>query len=439
MTGLRTVGGALGVLGAVAPAMLGPDGQWYTAQPYLPRRNLVTNPSFRTAGSTTEVRRNLATNPAAETSAVGWISNNPAVYPATFDTTVKRSGTKSVRCAGVTAQPVLMSLYNVGGGTFAATVGTAYTASVYVAHNAATTASASVQLSFLDSGGGVIQSFTGTAVAAIAGDSQFTARPFVTATAPANSVTFRLIVTITRAAGTVLAGEYGWADDCLIEAAGGLLPYFDGSTAVDATTGWTYAWTGTANASASTWTAPVTPGLGQNLAAYQTNRGGRCLPGDVLRIIQIGPTNAGLYAYHPSSEIVVSPGEFFAGRWQARVVSGVAVSASPRLGFYNASTFLASAGMGANTLLPADGSWVDLIVPAQTAAPAGAVSVRLMMYSVGTTAPGTTVEMRRSMVEKVPAATSTVGPYFDGATAADRDYRYGWAGTVDASASIATP
>jgi len=427
--------------------MLGPDGQWYTAQPYLPRTNLVPNPSFRSADSTLVVRTNLCANPRAAVSTNGWRANNTSAHTVTFDTTFGRSGTTSAKStptgASIGVTRALGSIYALGGDTMSAAANGVYTISCYVAHNAAVPGEAQIQYSFRDNANTVLASANSPFVTGIPGDKSWTRVSITTPAAPAGTTKILIIGIVQTQSGqrTVVAGESCWFTDGLVEIAGGALPYFDGSTPADADTGWTYSWRSGVNASSSDWTAPVPALLAGNFGAYQSNRGGRTKAGDVLRVIQLGATPQTIYAYQPSADIVANPGDFFTGRWQARVVSGVAITVSPRLGFYSsAGSFLANAGSGANTTLPADGSWVDLTVPAQLAAPATTASVRLMLYSVGNnTTPGTTIELRRSLVEKAPAATTTVGSYFDGATAADPDYRYAWAGTANASPSVATP
>lgn len=442
MTGFRTVGGAVGV----PVSCLAPDGvTWRTLGAYARRVNLVQNPSFRSSNTTSIVRQNLAVNPRA-TLGNGWRANNNTQHTMTYDATFGRSGNTSAMSTP-TANVIglgrsLGSIYNTGGDVLpSAAPGVIYTCSTYVAHNATVNGEADCTWQFLDNANTVLSSGIGPMTTGIPGDKTWTRVSVVTPAAPAGTTKIRLIVIVRTQAGTrnVAAGENCWFTDCLIEVAGGVLPYFDGAFSPDPETGWTYGWGSTPHASISSWTAPTRSS--GNMSAYNSNKGGN-VPSGAYRVIQVGPTNASLWMFQFTAENTTTDGDYFSARWQARWVSGSAVSLSPRLGFYGAA-FQSYAGTGANVSLPADGSWVDLVVPAQNApiAGGGAISVRLMCYSNGPTSPGTTIEFRRVLVEKstVPVAAANVGAYFDGDTAADADYIYSWQGTANASPSIQTP
>jgi len=255
-------------------------------------------------------------------------------------------------------------------------------------------------------------------------------------TAPAG--TARAFVTVYNNGPTYtwLTGATMDIAGCLFENAGAVLPYFNGSYPVDAATGWTYSWTGTVGASPSYFNAPARSS--GNIASYGSNKGGQ-VPGGAYRIIQIGAA-VSLWAFTSNTEVVANAGDYFTSRWQVRLVSGsaVPVTVSGRNGYYS-GVFLGNGSTPGTWTLPVDGSWVDIALPATIAAPAGSVSMRLMLYAGMATAPGTTIELRRCLAEKVPAATAVVGAYFDGASAADGDYTYSWSGTVDSSPSMASP
>ena len=199
-------------------------------------------------------RTNLATNPSGETAGAGWLSNNPATWTVSDDTTVKRSGTKSKKSVPVTAgaQTNLLSIYNVGGAPFPVTPGRVYTFSAYFAHNAAVNVNSALTYTWLDSGGAAIgTTVTGPAVTHVGG-SAFNARPFVTTVpAPSNAVTVRIGAASTRSTGNTVAGESAWIDDFLMEEGYDLRFYFDGRTSGGS-------WTGTADASTSTIVEAIT-------------------------------------------------------------------------------------------------------------------------------------------------------------------------------------
>lgn len=106
--------------------------------------------------------------------------------------------------------------------TLPVTVGTQYTLSAYVISS--TSRTARVNLEWRDAGGAVISTSNGATVTTSAAADTYV-RPFVTATAPANSVTVRIQFEITNAVN----GDTHYWSAILLEAAATAKNYFDGN------------------------------------------------------------------------------------------------------------------------------------------------------------------------------------------------------------------
>lgn len=546
------------------------------------RRNLERNPTFRKTNGTVVLRRNLATNPGAE-GAAGWLSNNGASWTHSFDTTVKKSGTRSVKSTQVApgTTTTMMSAYNVGGGVFPVTAGDSITASVYVGHNAAVTANASVSIQWLDAALAQVGSLVaGTLVTGITGDSLLLARPSVTGVAPAGATQFRIQTAVSRSSGNAGAGDFAWADECLIEKTTTVNEFFAGSTTyknlatgnawsslgggttvtpnvsfagkkwtrvvrpaggfgarllvaladlqngetytvsatvynetdgtitldpqwcdiggtsftlqpketrriwrtasratydgtyrfmdIEFTTGgpfqylvtdvlvekspepsWFYsgtvsirnglqnAWAGTADASESTQTkftttyAPVA-----EYTATAGMQGWQVDPSGAYRINNQAAQSTGtLLGFDKGAASPAAAGKWYARRIKVRNIGPSSVDIKIATGIYGASTFAGWGNDGVLVTVPVGLDWIDVSIPAETAAPSGAVTSRLLVYANGAIPAGTDLEFKESVAEEVAGAGYEASLYFDGSSTSGGNFRYAWVGGVDDSFS----
>jgi len=156
------------------------------------------------------------------------------------------------------------------------------------------------QIDWKNSAGSTISSSFGAAIALTAGSAQ---RISVTGTAPVGAVTATLAFYVSGAGTAMAVNDYLEVDGALFEASASLGTYFDGgSAAVGATT---YAWTGTAFASASVaqvtdyaaWVAPF------QILGAQVGLGGNWLTFSAVVTIPAGaPANCRLAFMHGSSQ-----------------------------------------------------------------------------------------------------------------------------------------
>jgi hypothetical protein len=235
--------------------------------------NLYTRPSFETQAGTIVVETNLAENPSAE-NAAGWSNNNGTAWTVTRDTSVKRSGTQSVKSvlnAGQTSSSIL-SLYSIGSlatNGSPATAGTVYSMSAHfmTPHSGY---QARVAVQFLDAASAVIGGVIYGSYVALTANVWSRASLFNT-TAPTGTTRIRVFGYVDKISGSGVAGDAAYVDDAFIASSWGHGDYFDGGTA--AADEFTYAWTGTAHASTSTRSAAGLAGVsgGAASAIYSTD------------------------------------------------------------------------------------------------------------------------------------------------------------------------
>ena len=202
------------------------------------KTNLATNPNFEASSGTVNVRINNFINPSAEVDASSWGANLATIARITTDA---YSGSSSIEAtyAG-TAGDIWVS--PTSSGLLPVVAGQPYTFSVYV-KDVSTAKTFQVGLDW----------YTGTPAYISSNSSAFVTvstsawtRISVTGTAPstATQVGFRI-----RANDTPITGTKARFDAALFEQSATLGNYFDGSTT--ASGDFTYAWSGTANASTS--------------------------------------------------------------------------------------------------------------------------------------------------------------------------------------------
>lgn len=385
------------------------------------RRNLLLNPAFKAATAAVEVRRNLATDPSCEIGgAGGWSTNNGTYWTASNDSTHFHSGTKSRKSVAAAGQvgfsQTILSLYNVGGGIFPVTAGKTYTASIYLDANVA--ANGFITANFLDAGGAAVGvTLAGSSVAISAGDDGWF-RSVLTAVAPVGATQIRLGAVINRAAGTgnTTATDIAWADDCLLEEFGVLLPYFDGSTA--ASDGLTYSWTGAANASPAI-------ASGMQVTGWVTSVGlkkWQGADGQSIRVLYDGV--ASNLVLGPATTPVTTGDQIM---WSIEVssadVGSIYLQHFPSGGTGDTTS---NSPVIATGPVSARSYWASKVVTDST------TDQTWVRFTNGM--PGD-YTFRKAMIEKSGAMQY---PYFDGTTAAGSGLTYSWTGTANASASIAT-
>jgi len=183
---------------------------------------------------------NLATNPSAETNA-GWYSNNGATHATSYDTSISRSGAKSLESHNLGSDSTLMSIYGAGGLTgngFAVGSNKTYTVSAY----GRATVPYKVRLFYAFRTNGVWTSAVyGSWTSGTAGT--WTQASF-TATSAANTDLLRVCIQVS-ADTTQPAGTSSWADDLMAAESNSVYNYADGNSP-----GWI--WNGTPHNSTST-------------------------------------------------------------------------------------------------------------------------------------------------------------------------------------------
>jgi len=182
---------------------------------------------------------NYAPNPSYEATS-GWYSNNGASYPVSADTSVKRSGSRSLKGSNLSASPTLLSAYAVGGtsgnGYTLPAAGT-YTQSVYFRAGVAHTGRMSIAWRVNGTWS------TAQSSATVTGSVNGWTRVTQTFTIPENTEYVRSGVFVVATASQP-AGTPGWIDDYMVTKGSDASGYGDGTT-----TNWL--WVGQPNASAS--------------------------------------------------------------------------------------------------------------------------------------------------------------------------------------------
>lgn len=392
------------------------------------RRNLSVNPAFRATTGTVEVRRNTFVNPVLGTDATGWAATMQT--GGTFTATRETAGGPTV--GGVVRNFYRMTVSTVTTGALSSTgvifssptadymlltPGVANTVSVYTRSSVADRTVVLVVTSHKSDGSNQVVEATSTATAIGGGWTRLSA----TFTPAAGQV--RGYARIYAQGGrTWQVGDTLDATAVLCEAAGAVLPYFDGASAAAA--GLTYAWTGTAHSSASTATGLRVASWTGSPSVYADGASGRTLH------LQPVPSAATLYQ---SAGISVAVGE--------RTAHGLTIevdATSPALTLRLAAITYETSGPNGyaygTTVTIQPGSAATLSIASQAAVTSGA-QVRTVLYPMGSGFPaGASYRVRESIV-----VTGTEVPaYFDGSTAAASGLTYAWTGTADASASTAT-
>jgi hypothetical protein len=380
------------------------------------RTNYAQNPNFEGTSGTVNVRSNLCANPNFETNTSSWAALSGATI--TRDTTVFKSGSASMKVVcGTAAAGAGEVSYTVSG----LAIGTVYTVQAAIRIPSGQADSPTVAVSCQTVGYGNTVSIYDTWVV-----SSYT----FTATATSHSINIGAPSGKDDAAGDIF-----YVDEVAFEAIGYLAPYFDGSTA--ASGDFTYAWSGTANASISnqqapgiTWWAPRWFGnAGGTGFTYQTKSG---RSGNACR--KLWKTASGgsvLDTGITSGNITIAAGQSLAA--SAWMRSDVAQAFSAYIQWYdvnNTNIGGTSATTGYITLTPNVWGFNSVVA----VAPANTSYAKVIFGPYGGSiqmAPGDYIDFDQALIE----ISTVVGSYFDGATAASGDYTFAWAGTANASNS----
>lgn len=233
------------------------------------RTNLATNPGMETASGTAVVRTNLATNPdAASVTSYSAVAGTGGTAAITNQSSGGHTGTNFNRVTWSVATTAVSGgcLY---GSTTGLTAGLPYATSIWVKSSIAQRVYLGIDWN--TAGGGYISSTAGAAVNLTA---NVWTQLFATGTAPATATQANLSVLATTGGGVVWPINATLdVDDVLFEYGSVLRPNFSGVTA--AAGDFTYAWTGTANASTSTQLGAVVVGTAASagsgtIVGYQT-------------------------------------------------------------------------------------------------------------------------------------------------------------------------
>lgn len=402
------------------------------------QRNLLKNPTFRYTPGTVEIRRNYCTDPHG-LDAAKWTAYT-GVGTIVSDAAAAYSGSTGllVTCGTTGATP---RISNSGTQALAFAVGDTLTLQAKV-RLAGTGWQATASPFFLLRGpltAGGEWSFAAPLVTQVLSGGWILAS--LTATIPAGA-TGAVTLNIGFDNKTVLttAAQQFHVDEIGVMKEGKLLPWFTGGTTTDAASGWTYSWTGTANSSASIWSAPGVNS--ENLLPYSPIVGGRGLDGASLRIYNKGLV-FNLFAFQSGATVAATPDAYYACRLEMRSVVGAGpdLVVSPRIGEYTGAFLKNLTDSTINITLPSTGEWVPVSVPAVLSAGAVASTLRMMLYTNqpggwGSVPVGPVLEVRRVILQQVDGAGDEAGPYLDGSMPDFGGYFYSWEGTPDGSSSV---
>lgn len=394
-------------------------------------RNYIKNPLFRAVSGVVVMRQNWATNPGAEGSS-GWSSNNPDTWTASFDTTVKRSGTRSCKSVPVASgtSTGIMSVFNAGGSDIPCVVGTVMTGSFYFTSNA--NHKARIAYVFLDSSGAAMGSSTYSPYTdSIPGDINVWNRVSITTiTIPSGAVKIRYIAEVARTDGNSTTSDVAYADDFLCETTNTLNPYFDGSTVN--TSDLTHSWLGATGSSYSVVTGRALTGLsaGGNSALVQSTewlRPNRTYSMRLASRYHLGTSGYADLATLVSGTPLLIPGKTYS-------VSGWFYSPPSKPNTAAAIMFVVSGAGGAKSTKVSPGGGEQFLSLTFTVPTDPAMTgAYLRLYNAHAQGDADIWISDLVLVEG-PMAPS----FFSGSSAPDRGLVYSWEGVVDASSSIAT-
>lgn len=184
---------------------------------------------------------NLLANGGAEATLSPWSSGGNC---SVFFSTLARTGGSSCGFQS-SAAGILAVVPHVPGSGPTVTPGKTYTLSGYVRRYQTPARTAWACIRWLNAAGGAVAPDVEGAAVSLS-DTAWSARPFVTATAPVGAAKAEIFW---RVLGSNGASQIGYIDDAMFYEGNRLIPFFSGATPGDAN--YTYGWAGVANASAS--------------------------------------------------------------------------------------------------------------------------------------------------------------------------------------------
>jgi hypothetical protein len=390
-----------------------------THAPYL--TNLATNPSAETAGAATERRRNLFPNPSASVNATnvgagygtggaGTITRQTSGSPSALGTFFRQTWS-----AAPSAANGLFVANSAAGARFAVAPGDVWSASIAFRSSIAT--SHKLGIVYADAGNVQIGGANYGADVAVAAGAWATVTTSGTV-APAGAANAYLIaVPATGAALPVIGTTHDYTLFTAVkEATAG--PGFDGDTATDGA--YTFAWTGTAGASASTASASTPTTWGSGLASTRVLR-------DSTR------SSGGAYAVR---------GEWLVGAALSGAVLATVATVAGKTYTFSCDVWIPAGSPPAQlTAYFVTASPSTITTTGQWVRASHTFTATAASTSVGVTNAGAVSDEGRAVwVDRLVVVEGTVAPdYFDGSTvAADPAVAAYWTGTPNASTSIQT-
>lgn len=384
--------------------------------------NLATNPSFETAGSLATVETNLLTNPSGEFSG-GWASNNGTINTVSFDTSLFRSGTRSVKSVLNSGQTstLLMSMYSTG---LTSSTRPGFGASQPISAGAwfrtdQTGYRCRVRVACYDSGGTFLGTYLDGPWVNLTANT-WTRATLVNATTLVNTASVYVMVEVaTQSGANATPGHAAWVDDAMLVNERGMPDYFDGNTPT--ADEFTYAWSGTAHQSTSLRRLTGVAGLAGGVAGL----------GHSADWASTGTKSLRVYSkYHISGSAYVDLGQFV--DWGktytvgARVRIREALTAQPYIGAFtlnNGTNLPVTSAFAPSTAPGVYDVKLTFTLPAN-----GGGQKYLRLYN--NNAYGTNV-----WFDDLYIIEDTTGSYFSGDTTGTDLVKYRWTGTAHASTS----
>jgi hypothetical protein len=349
-------------------------------------------------GVQTVVGTNRAQNPNVETNSLGWFSNDAAQWAISASTSSPIAGTRSALSVKTATVSVSAASLYLTGELAGALNGISVTPGVPITYAVSIKAQrasrrATGYVAWRTAANGALSTSPATSLTLTA---NVTGRLVVRVTPPAGAAFGFLVLSVDSTSGNAVTGEEVRFDNLYIGADSAGV-YFDGSTAPAG--GFTYRWTGTANASTSEKLGPTADTIASKV--FMTKNSGAffdATPGQPL-------------AY--GVDVKVSQNSRRArGYITWRNAAGTILSSTPNT--------LLTLPKGTTTRVIVSG-----VAPANAATGAPVIQVEA---TSGNALVGETVQFDRLRV-------GADGNYFDGSTVPAGLYTYKWLGTVNLSAS----
>lgn len=367
--------------------------------------------------------RNLADNPSLEVNADGWATNDGSLYPVSRSTVSPIRGTASLLATRTSTSPstIVCSIYANGKSPTNVTAlkvkpGEVYSFSLDVKVSQSNRR-ANTYLAFRDSAGASIG--TAGTVNTNLTSGVVTRVGSAGVTVPPNADSMLAVISVsTTDATNALTNEQVWFDGLLIERSANISPYYEGQG------DFTHAWTGVADASSSTQSAPSVTGWAGLGSLYRSALDPK-VGSYSGAILTRGLNGDGLW---PAANVDVIAGRTYTLSVWVKTTTSHALTA----GFRWSDAAFVGIGSDFNVSLTSQlsvGAWS--LVSATATAPTNAAKLQMLLRVYETHTPTTFYLDGAIIVE-----SNTAVPYFDGATTTSGDFTYAWSGTANASTSL---